>query len=138
MKKFFSAESFGVNNALLVLRIIIGIFLIIHGKEVFDAAKMEEYIKWDNFKTSSFMPYLGKASEFIAGVLLLLGLFTRLACVITIGTFAYITFFVGNGKFWMDDQHPFLFVLFALVFFFTGPVKFGLDNYFFKSRKTYY
>lgn len=134
MKKFFSAEPFGVNNVLLVLRIVIGFFLIIHGKEVFDAAKMEEYIKWDNFKTSSFMPYLGKASEFVAGVLMLLGLFTRLACLITIGIFGYIVFFVGNGKFWMDDQHPFMFVLFGLLFFFTGPGAVSLDAMLFKKK----
>jgi putative oxidoreductase len=134
MKKLFSAESFGVNNAVTILRIIIGIFLIIHGKEVFDSAKMEEYTKWDNFKTSSFMPYLGKGSEFVSGVLLLLGLFTRLACLITIGTFAYIVFFVGNGKFWMDDQHPFMFVLFGVLFFFTGPGAVGLDAILFKKR----
>ena len=134
MKKFFSAESFGVNNVLLVLRIVIGIFLIIHGKEVFDTAKMEEYEKWDNFNTSSFMPYLGKGSEFVAGVLLLLGLFTRLACLITIGTFGYIVFFVGSGKFWMDDQHPFMFVLFALLFFFAGPGAVSLDAMLFKKK----
>ena len=138
MKKLFSTELIWQNNGLFIIRIVVGIFLIIHGKEVFDAAKMEVYTKWDTFKTSSSMPYLGKASEVVAGVLLLLGLFTRVACLITIGTFGYITFFVGKGKFWMDDQHPFLFVLLALVFFFTGAVKFGLDNYFFKRRKTYY
>jgi putative oxidoreductase len=134
MKKLFSTESFGVNNVLLLLRIVIGVFLIIHGKEVFDTAKMEEYIKWDNFKTSSFMPYLGKASEFAAGVLLLLGLFTRLACLITIGTFGYIVFFVGHGKFWMDDQHPFMFVLFGVLFFFTGPGAVSLDAMLFKKK----
>jgi putative oxidoreductase len=135
MKKLFSAESFGVNNVLLVLRLVLGIFLIIHGKEVFDSAKMEEYAKWDTFKTSSIMPYLGKGAEFVAGILLLLGLFTRLASLITIGTFAYIVFFVGNGKFWMDDQHPFMFVLFGVLFFFTGPGAASLDGMFFNKKR---
>lgn len=133
MKKLFSAAPFGVDNILLVLRIVIGIFLIIHGKEVFDAGKMEEYAKWDAF-SSPFMPYLGKAAEFIAGVLLLLGLLTRLACIITVGTFAYIVFFIGNGKFWMEDQHPFMFVLFGVLFFFTGPGAMSLDSVFFKKK----
>jgi len=30
-----------------------------------------------------------------------------------------------------------LFGVLALVFFFTGPVKFGLDNYFFKPKRIY-
>jgi putative oxidoreductase len=134
MKKLFSAEPFGVNNILLLLRIVIGIFLIIHGKEVFQSDKMAEYAKWETFKGSSFMPYLGKGSEFAAGVLLLLGLFTRLACLITIGTFVYIAFFVGNGKFWMDDQHPFMFVLFGVLFFFTGAGAVSLDAMLFKKK----
>ena len=75
-----------------------------------------------------------KGSEFVAGVLLLLGLFTRLACLITIATFAYIVFFVGNGKFWMDDQHPFMFVLFGLLFFFTGSGAVSLDAMLFKKK----
>lgn len=134
MKKLFSAEPLAQDTVIALLRIIIAVFLIIHGKEVFDTAKMDEYIKWDNFKSSSFMPYLGKGAEFAAGILLLLGLFTRLACLITIGTFAYITFFVGSGKFWMDDQHPFMFVLFGVLFFFTGPGLMSLDAIIFKRK----
>jgi putative oxidoreductase len=134
MNKFLSPSPIWQQAGLFLIRITIGIFLIIHGKEVFDTGKMQEYAKWDMFK-SSFMPYLGKGAEFVAGVLLLLGLFTRAACLITIGTFAYIVFFIGKGKFWMEDQHPFLFVLFGLVFFFTGPGAWSLDGVIFKNNK---
>ena len=98
---------------------------------------MKEYISWDTFQSSEIMPYIGKGLSLLAGVLLFLGLFTRVACLFIMGTFSYITFFVGKGEFWMRDQHPFLFVILALVFFFTGPVKFGLDNYLFKEKKSY-
>ena len=135
MKKLFSAEPIAQDLIVALLRINIAVFLIIHGKEVFDTVKMEEYTKWDTFKTSGIMPYLGKGAEFLAGFLLLVGLFTRLACIITIGTFAYITFFVGNGKFWMEDQHPFMFVLFGLLFFFTGPGAMSLDRILFGKRR---
>jgi len=40
----------------------------------------------------------------------------------------FIVFFVGYGKFWYEDQHPFLFVLLALIFFFTGPGRWNLDQ----------
>lgn len=134
MKKLFSAEPIAQDLIVALLRINIAVFLIIHGKEVFDTVKMEEYTKWDTFKTSGIMPYLGKGAEFLAGFLLLVGLFTRLACIITIGTFAYITFFVGSGKFWMEDQHPFMFVLFAVLFFFVGPGAMSLDRVIFKRK----
>jgi putative oxidoreductase len=135
MNKFFSSSPISQQTGIALIRILIGVFLIYHGKEVFDAAKMQEYVKWDTFKSSSFMPYLGKGSEFVAGVLLVLGLCTRVAALIIIGTFAYITFFVGHGKFLMDDQHPFMFVLFGLLFFFTGPGALSADGLIFKRNK---
>ena len=133
MNKLLSSSPLWYTAGLTLIRCFIGIFLIIHGSEIFDAEKMKGYIGWDIFKTSSTLPYIGKAAELIAGILLLLGLFTRLACLIIIGTFIYITFFVGKGKFWMDDQHPFLFVMLASVFFFTGAGKISLDNRLFRS-----
>jgi putative oxidoreductase len=93
---------------------------------------MKGYLSWDIFKSSPTLPYIGKAAELIAGILLFLGLFTRFACLIIIGTFTYITFFVGKGIFWMDDQHPFLFIILAMVFFFTGAGKISLDNKLFR------
>lgn len=135
MKSFFAPAPLWQANGLFFIRIVFAVFLLIHGIEVFDPEKMKNYISWDVFKTSSALPYIGKAAEFIAGILMLLGLFTRLACLITIGTFVYITFFIGNSKFWMDDQHPFLFVLLALVFFFTGPGRISLDHLFFNKKK---
>lgn len=130
MKKFFSTEGIFQDEGLAIVRVVVGLFLVYHGWEVFDATKMKEYATWDVFKqtfSSSFLVYLGKGSELLAGFLLTIGLLTRLACLIIIGTMLYITFFVGHGKFWYEDQHPFLFVLLALVFFFTGPSKWSLD-----------
>ncbi|GAB3698687.1 hypothetical protein GCM10027592_23990 [Spirosoma flavus] len=110
-----------------------------HGWEVFDPIQMKQYAAWDTFKESaspSFMVYLGKGSELVAGILLTIGLLTRLAALLTIGTMLYITFFVGHGKFWYEDQHPFLFVLLALVYFFTGGGKWSLDRIVFGPTRT--
>ena len=105
--------------------------MIYHGYEVFDAEKMKGYLDWDMFKDSSsgkFMVYAGKAAEFVGGILLFIGLFTKIAALILIFTMAYIAFFVGNGKIWYEDQHPFLFVLLGLVFIFCGPGNWSVDK----------
>jgi putative oxidoreductase len=131
MNKFFSPSPIWQQQGLAIIRIIIGLFLIYHGREVFDAERMKEYTTWGTFKNHSlqtFMVYLGKAAELVGGILLTLGLFTRLACIITAGTMLFIVFFIGHGKFWQDDQHPFLFVLLAFIFFFTGPGTWSLDQ----------
>ena len=130
MKKFFSASALWQQPGLAIIRIIVGMLLIYHGWEVFDSIKMKEYTAWNTFKdySAAFMVYMGKIAELIGGILLTLGLFTRIACIIITGTMLFIVFFVGHGKFWYEDQHPFLFVLLALIFFFTGPGRWNLDQ----------
>src|SRR5258708_22873441 len=101
MNKLFSTNLVLQNGGLTAIRIIIGCFLIDHGWEIFDRNKLNEYMSWDVFKTSSFSPfmiYMGKTAELIAGFLLTLGLFTRISSIIIMGTFFYIPFFVGSGK----------------------------------------
>ena len=131
MKRFLSSQTIWFHPGIALVRIITGLFLAYHGWEVFDAAKMREYQAWDLFKDSSsgaFMVYLGKGSELVAGILLMFGFLTRLACLLVIGTMVYIAFFVGHGIIWYDDQHPFLFVLIAMLFLFTGPGKYSIDH----------
>jgi putative oxidoreductase len=137
MNKLFSTNPILPMSGLTVIRIIIGCFLVYHGWEVFDKNKMNEYTAWDIFKDSSspsFMVYMGKSAELVAGVLLATGLFTRIASIIIIGTFIYIPFFVGNGKIWYEDQYPFLFALFGFVFFFAGPGKWSIDHLLFDKN----
>lgn len=137
MKRFFSPLPLWQNNGLAVIRIIVGGFLIYHGCEMFDTPVMNEYFKWDMFKDSSMATvsvYGGKVAELLSGILLVLGLFTRLACIILICTLGYIAFFVGHGKIWYEDQYPFLFVVIGVMFIFTGPGSFSLDNVIFKTK----
>jgi putative oxidoreductase len=138
MNKLFSTNPVLPKSGLTVIRIIIGFFLVYHGWEVFDKNKMNEYITWDVFKSSSsssFMVYTGKTAELVAGFLLAIGLFTRIASIIIICTFSYIPFFVGQGKILYEDQYPFLFALFGCVFFFIGPGKWSVDNLLFRKDK---
>lgn len=137
MRKFFTSSPIWQMEGIAVIRIITGLFLISHGWEVFDPAKMKEYSAWEIFKNTaspSFMVYAGKAAELLAGFLLLLGLFTRLASIIIVITFLYISFFVGHGKIWYEDQHPFLFVLLGLIFFFTGAGRWSVDKLVFDKK----
>jgi len=130
MKAFLSAKGLYQEVGLTFVRIVVGLFLAYHGWEVFDATKIQEYAQWDvikKFSSPLTMAYLGKGSELVAGILLTLGLLTRFACLITAGTMLYITFFLGHGRIWYEDQHPFLFLLLALIFIFTGAGKYSLD-----------
>lgn len=131
MKKLFSSVPIYPDKGLAIVRIAVGLLLAYHGFEVFDRETMQSYLTWDDFKggAGEFLVYLGKSSEFISGILLTLGIFTRLGGLLAAGTLSYITFFVGNGRFWYEDQHPFMFVLFGVLFFFTGPGAWSLDKW---------
>jgi putative oxidoreductase len=124
-------------NGIAGIRIITGLLLAYHGLELFDAKIMETYLGWDKIKVlpfPEFLTYVGKAIELAGGLLLAIGLFTRIASLLIIFDMLFICFYIGNGKFYYEDQHSFLFALLAIVFFFAGSVKFGLDNHFFKGK----
>jgi putative oxidoreductase len=136
MNRFFSPDPILLSKGVAIIRIVVGSLLIYHGQEVFNPELMKGYAEWDTFKgpAATFMVYAGKSSELIAGLLLFAGFLTRIGALITIGTLSYITFFIGHGKFWYEDQHPFLFVLLGLLFLFTGPGTWSVDESVFKKK----
>jgi putative oxidoreductase len=124
-------------TGLATIRIITGLLMAYHGWEVFDSTKMAEYVKWDVIKTLPAplaMVYIGKGLELVTGICFVLGLFTRVAALLMVLDMLFICFKVGNGRFWYEDQHPFIFALLALLFFFTGPVKWSIDLLRFKNK----
>ncbi|KAA2241829.1 DoxX family protein [Chitinophaga agrisoli] len=135
LKRFLSPSYTPWQGGLALMRIITGLLMVYHGWEVFDKAKMDEYAKWLtdlHFPAPAFMAYLGKSTEWVSGILLTLGLLTRLAVIPLAIAMTVVCFGMGNGRILTQDQHPFLFVLLAGVFFFTGPGKWSLDQVFFK------
>jgi len=135
MKKLLSPQPLWQDAGLGIIRIVVGLMMTYHGFEIFDPEKMEVYLKWD-FKLGApaFMAYLGKGIEFFGGIFFTIGLFTRLVCIPLILTMAFITFILNAGRVFTDNQHPFLFVLIFLIYFFTGPGKWSLDYMLFDRR----
>jgi len=120
-----------VSGGMGALRIITGLLMTYHGLEVFKPDVMDSYLLWDTIKAlplSKFMLYLGKGIELVAGILLTLGLFTRISAAFCAIVMLFICFFIGNGKFWYEDQHPFLFAMLCTVFLVYGSGGFALDK----------
>ena len=119
------------DTGLGIVRIFFGSFMVYHGWEIFDQSKMNEYSKWMSdlkLYAPAFMSYLGKAIELIAGVFVVAGLFTRIAVIPLAITMLFICFFIGEGRIFMEEQHPFMFVLLSVLFFFTGSGRWSLDK----------
>ena len=131
MKKLFSTRynAGAYNTALLVLRLGFGILLAHHG-----------YLKLSNFQqTESFMADfmgIGKSAstalfifaELFCGSLVILGLFTRLACVPIIIMFLFIIFKMGHADFFGKEELPTAYIIPFIALLFTGAGKFSIDN----------
>lgn len=130
MKPFFSSRPLYADQAIGAIRIALGLLVIYHGLEVFDTGLMHEYAQWDSFKDRGglVLAYIGKTAELVSGISLLLGLLTRLGALLLMGTLAYVTFFVGQGRFWYEDQHPFMFVLIGAIYLFYGSGAWSIDR----------
>lgn len=137
MKRFlsthYSAGAF--NTAMLLLRLVAGGFIVLHG-----------YDKLVNFEQTSshMMSFLGMGSkastallvfaEFFCGLLVIIGLFTRLACiplVIAMGVAFFrvhhmvVTDYMNPGG---GGQPSGLFLMSFLVLLLTGAGRVSVDS----------
>jgi uncharacterized membrane protein YphA (DoxX/SURF4 family) len=134
--KIFTAQPAWAQG-ITFIRIITGILIIMFGKEIFDEGIMANYT---GFLTEMHFPfpkssaYLAKIVELTGGVLLILGLFTRLIVWPLTVTMAVIIWYMSGGNF-LNGGTASCFVLLFLVFFFTGPGKFSLDYVLFNRDK---
>lgn len=123
--------------ALLVLRIVLGVIMIAHGKQkVFGG--MEHHVQSVvHLGLPAWMAYLSAGAEFFGGILVLVGLITRLAsfaiCInmcVAIAGVHWKNGLIGNGGY----QFPLTLaaIAFALIFFGGGP--FALDSIWGKGR----
>ena len=118
-----------VNTALFILRVGAGILIMKHG-----------YDKLTHFNTmqDKFMNFLHMGStvslvfvifaEFFCAILLILGLFTRLACVPLIIDMCVAFFIVQNADFFGKGEHEVLFLISFVTILFTGPGRISVDG----------
>jgi len=117
---------------------MVGVMLIYHGLQLFETHDMSvitDLLFNMSIPFPEAMAYTGKLVELIGGVFLILGLFTRLTTALLFFTFMFITFYLGDGKVFSDNQLPFLFGLISLIFFFTGAGRLSIDFILFINRK---
>lgn len=136
LKKLFSnTQLLPEDISTAIVRIMMGIFMIYHGWEVFDKAQIQTYAGWltdKHFPSPTTWAYLGKGTEFAGGICLLFGFCTRLITIPLMLTMLFIIFVLGHGKIFYEDQYPLLFFVFFLYLFINGSGKWGLDEKIFK------
>lgn len=110
-------------------RVISGIIFIWFGLEIFSDEQMSGYTQWltdIKFPLPAFMAYLGKVAEFLGGLSLVFGLFTRWFCIPAMFTMFVITFIMGESDI---RSSSFMLLLLGLVFLSAGAGPWSLDHY---------
>ena len=126
-----------LKNWLILVRIFAGIIIARYGLEIFSHDKMQGNADWltdIHLPAPVFMAYLGKGTELIGGILLIIGLCTRLAAIALVITMSVVIFLMGKGNIFGDEQLPFLLLLLFVSFIFSGAGKWSLDYLLFERE----
>lgn len=131
MKRFFSTNySAGAFNAgMFLLRLIVGVLMMTHGYD-----KLVHF----NELSGQFMSFLGLGSkvslilcifaEFFCSILLIIGLFTRLATIPLIITMCVIIFMVNKGNIIEKSELVTVYLGAYLLLLFVGPGRISVDS----------
>lgn len=131
MKKLFTTKySAGAfNAALLFLRVGVGALMMTHG--------YDKLIKFSEYK-GDFMNFLGIGSttslalvvfsEFFCSILLILGLFTRLATIPLLITMGVVIYKVGKMDIFESAEMATLFFISYVVILLVGPGRISVDG----------
>lgn len=122
--------------ATLVLRLAFGIFMLnLHG--------YGKWMRWDEISVDFAEPFglpsfwsaaLTIFAEVICAGLIVLGLFTRLACIPLIICMAVAAFKIHAGDPWGDKEGSMTYMAAYLAILFLGPGKYSLDALIFKNK----
>jgi putative oxidoreductase len=132
MKKLLSIRysDHGISFAALMLRLALGGLMIPHGyNKLIHFASMSSKFADPFHIGSSVTLGLVIFSEFFCAVFILLGLFTRLACIPLIINMAGAVFYVHKGDFFNTGEKATLYLFSFIALLFMGPGKVSMDKF---------
>lgn len=134
----FKSKPDYINFGLLFYRLALGISMFYHGYLKYVSGEQGLY------KVGSMLSALGVPSgfevilgtiasyaEMVGGILIIIGLFTRIGSILIIGTLAVATILNLNGNFFSWD-YPSQMAFGAIMLFFAGAGRYSLDKALFK------
>lgn len=125
-------------NAILIVRIIVGSYFIMHGHEFFSTKAMRgfaDYLDKDlHFPLPLLMAYLRTGAELFGGIMLVLGLFTRIGAFLIMITMLVASFTAGKRDLLGEAEFTFIYATLCFAIILTGAGKFSLDNKLFNKN----
>ncbi len=116
-----------------IARIVVGGYFIMHGKGLFNAADMAGFTKYLandlHFPMPTLMAYLRTGAEFFGGIMLVLGLYTRVGAFLIMFTMLVAAFTAAKGDLIGEGETVVVYAVFCLTFILVGSGKYSLDAY---------
>lgn len=135
--RFLSSDSISLDFGLLILRVIAGAALFTHGLQKIQNIMAGNFQFGDplglGVETSL---YLSAFAEGICSILIVLGLFTRLATIPLVINFATAFFVAHSADEFNVKELALIYLSIFLTLFFTGPGRFSIDYGIFGRPKT--
>ena len=132
MKRLFSIKysDNAISFAALVLRLAVGGLVIPHGyHKLVNFASISSRFADPLHIGSSMTLGLAIFAEFFCAIFILIGLFTRLACIPVIITMAFAVFYAHKGDFFNTGEKATIFLLCSVALLFIGPGKISADKF---------
>ena len=135
--KILSAQPLQADLGILLLRLVFGGLFIYIGLQ-----KIEHYHQY----LPMFKDYIGLGvktsynlvifAEFFCGILVTIGLLTRLAVIPIFISMIVVVFIALKDKGFNDKQLPFVYLILSVVIFILGSGKYSADALLFKRKNT--
>lgn len=126
---FMSSAPIANDLGLLVLRILSGAVLLTHGYPKFQKI-IEGNLKFGDPIGLGQIPsfYLATFAEFLCAILVMIGLYTRIALIPLIINMSVVFFIVHAADDFGTKEKAVLFLGMFIVLFLTGPGRYSIDN----------
>jgi uncharacterized membrane protein YphA (DoxX/SURF4 family) len=135
--KLLTSYSVPADGIIAIVRIITGLLIMYWGFFIFNYVETQHYIDWLRSAGSpvpEFMIYLVRIIELICGLLIILGLVTRIAILPLLLTLVYSLWLTGIETVFNGQSSLSLLLVFVMLFA-IGAGKFSLDYVLFDKKK---
>jgi putative oxidoreductase len=126
----------------LLFRLWFGYTMMENGKFIFDSSQTDFFLQWFgkelHFPAPLLMYYLAKGSEFFGGLLIFLGLFSRVAAGFVAFTMLVATLTANIHNIYSGDGAITISLLsFAFMFIICGSGRLSIDYLIFKDKNVF-
>ncbi|WP_273565841.1 DoxX family protein [Maribacter halichondriae] len=119
-------------NLVWIIRYWLGIMLMYHSYWFFfetnGSQDFTAYLENNHFPLPNILGFIAKSVEFFGGLLLVLGLWTRLVSILIVSVLGVAVFYMHKGLFWSEGELAFCYLLMAIILFFNPEIPFKIFN----------